>query len=49
VGKVPDPRVAGPQIFFDSRMDMPKDKLDKDPFVQAMGDKQKKVGSVMPS
>ena len=37
-GSVPDPRVAGPAIFFDSRMDDAQDQSAKsDPLLQAMG------------
>lgn len=41
---VPDPRVAGPSIFFDSRLDSAQPASAKavranDPILQAMGDK----------
>ena len=48
-GKVPDPRVAGPSIYFDSRLDMPASSAQEDPVIMAMGDKSKKrVGSLQP-
>ena len=50
-GSVPDPRVAGPSIFFDSRLDGASDKGKKvDPLLQAIGEQQKKrAGSINPS
>ena len=39
-GTVPDPRVAGPSIYFDSRLDSATDKARQaDPMLQAMGDR----------
>ena len=47
-GTVPDPRVAGPSIFFDSRLDNVKKDEPYDPLIQAVGQRQKKLGSVNP-
>lgn len=40
-GSVPDPRVAGPSIYFDSRMDSVNEKSGgrSDPLLQAMGER----------
>ena len=45
---MPDPRVAGPSIFFDSRLDNVKKDEPYDPLIQAVGQRQKKLGSVNP-
>ena len=48
-GTVPDPRVAGPSIFFDSRLDnVAKKDEPYDPLIQAVGQRQKKLGSINP-
>ena len=42
---MPDPRVAGPAIFFDSRLDQASSSANQqDPFLQAMGERQKRAG-----
>jgi hypothetical protein len=40
-GTTPDPRVAGPAIYFDTRLDQNKDsgKGRSDPILQAMGER----------
>ena len=45
---VPDPRVAGPAIFFDSRLDQAQPAQTADPVLQAMGDTKKRAGSIAP-
>ena len=48
-GSVPDPRVAGPSIFFDSRLDAANERNKKgDPLLMAMGERQKRAGSISP-
>ena len=48
-GTTPDPRVAGPSIYFDSRLESTKDSKKSDPILQAMGERQKRAGTINPS
>jgi len=43
---VPDPRIAGPNIYFDTRMDSANETPSKDPLLQAMGERQRRAGSI---
>lgn len=49
---VPDPRVAGPSIFFDTRLDSAQPASQRvgasEPILQTMGDKKRRAGSIAP-